>query len=238
MKRALIVIVMFLHASVLSSPVQADVMLGQIQTFDDPDHHWVFGAGPVVMMPTPFPLVSDGGPGGAGDAFLSLTATGGAGPLSRLSAQNFVEWSGDYIAAGVDLIQMDVRNFGATELFLRLLFLELGMMGPLNAAFSTLPVVVPAFSDWMTIVFDVSPSALTSPLGSAQGALSNASELRIFHNPDPFFFPMQNPPVVASLGVDNITAAQSIPEPSLLTLMAGGLLLHGYARRRNRRHKN
>jgi hypothetical protein len=118
---------------------------------------------------------------------------------------------------------MDVSNFGGTDLFLRLLFLELGMAGPVNGAFSSNAVFVPAGSGWQTVAFDVSAAALTPLLGSVSGALSNASELRIFHNPAPAFIPAGNPAIAANLGVDNITAA-AIPEPGTWTLMAAGLV--------------
>jgi hypothetical protein len=98
--------------------------IGQIQTFDDP-HGWVIGLGPIVGVPTPVP-VALGGPGGPADPYLSLVSTGGSGPGSRLSAQNFAEWSGDYLTAGINELQMDARNFGPEDLSVRLLFLESG----------------------------------------------------------------------------------------------------------------
>ena len=87
----------------LQSPLIA-VTTGQIQTFDDPNHHWTFGGGFGGIPPTQFPLAL-GGPGGPTDPYLSLVSTGIHGPNSRLSAQNFVEWAGDYSA--FDRILMD-----------------------------------------------------------------------------------------------------------------------------------
>ena len=216
---------------VFHSTAEAAVMLGQLQTFDDP-HGWVIGAGPVsgTLIPVPVEL---GGPAGPTDPYLSIVATGGAGIGSRLSAQNFAEWSGDYLAAGIDRIQMDVRNFGNTDVHLRLLFLELAP-GPVNLAFSTQAIVVPAGADWTAIQFNITPGALTSPLGSATGALSNATELRIFHNPDPFFIPGQMPAIAANVGVDNITALA--PEPATLWLF-GAAAFVGARRRWTARHR-
>jgi hypothetical protein len=122
MRSRLFLLCVFLSLVVLQSQADASVILGQVETFDDP-HHWVIGVGPGGGIPQDVP-VELGGPGGPGDPYLSLVATGGIGPGSRLSAQNFEEWSGDYIAAGVNRISMDVRNFEATDLFLRLLFVE------------------------------------------------------------------------------------------------------------------
>jgi hypothetical protein len=209
-------------------------MLGQIETFSDP-HAWVIGVGPGPATPQPVP-VALGGPPGPADPYLSIVATGGDGPRSRLSAQEFDIWTGDYTAAGVDRIRMDVNNFGPSELHLRLLLLEFGPMGPVGGAFTTGAVIVPAGSGWQTIQFNVAAAGLTSAFGagSIDDLLANVGELRIFHNPDPFFIPAMNPPVLATLGVDNITAAQAaVPEPATLTLLLAGMLAAGLARKRS-----
>jgi hypothetical protein len=230
MKRAR-VLVGVLSLVVFHSAAEAAVILGQLQTFDDP-HGWVIGAGPVIQNPTAVPVLL-GGPGGPGDPYLSIVSTGAAGPGSRLSAQNFGEWSGDYLAAGIDRIEMNVRNFGNTDVHLRLLFLELAPF-PVNMAFSTQAIVVPAGTDWTSIQFNITPGALTSPLGSAAGALSNASELRIFHNPAPFFIDGQMPAIAANVGVDNIRALA--PEPATLWLF-GAAAFVGARRRWTARHR-
>jgi hypothetical protein len=217
------------------------VILGQVQTFDDPVSGWVVGAGPLIGSPTNVPLEPTGGPAGAGDPYMLLESTGTDGPGSRLTAQNFDLWAGNYIAAGVNRIRMDVRNFDLTDVFLRLLFLEFDSTGaPRSAAFSTDAVLVGAGSDWQTIEFDVSPGALTAipepflPLASPASSLANTGELRIFHNPDPFFAVGGNPAIAATLGVDNITAA-AIPEPGTWPLLLSGLLVFiGLAGRRRR----
>jgi hypothetical protein len=132
---------------------------------------------------------------------------------------------------------MDVRNFGTTDLSLRLLFVEFTGMAPRSAAVTSEAISVAGGSDWHTIAFDISPSALTAVVGPAFpvadpiSSLSNAGELRIFHNPAPSFTPQMNPPIAASLGVDNITAA-AIPEPAGWSLVAGGLLLASLSLRR------
>jgi hypothetical protein len=219
--------------AVCPSAASAALILGQVQTFDDP-HGWVIGAGPAVGSPIPVP-VADGGPAGAGDTYLSIVATGGDGPGSRLSAQNFGEWAGDYLAAGIDVIEMDVNNVGPDDVFLRLLFLgDFGLMGPQNAALTTNAVLVPAGSGWQRIAIAIGPADLTLLLGSISGALSNAEEVRIFHNPNPSFIPGMNPAVTARLGVDNITAAASAaaPEPATWMLLALAASVALRARRR------
>ena len=211
----------FAAALSFSFPVAA-VTIGQVQTFDSPVSGWVVGVGPVIGTPTDVPLVASGGPGGAGDPYMLIESAGGSGPGSRLTAQNFGLWAGDYTGAGVGAISMDVKNFGPEDVHLRLLLLDFVGIVPTNAAFSTAAVHVQAGGDWQTIRFPVTIGTLTNLLGSTATALSNVDELRIFHNEDPFFIPGQNPAVTASLGVDNITA---VPEPGSYAMLAGGLIL-------------
>ena len=223
---------------VLLRSTAAGVMIGQIQTFDDPDHHWIRGGGPLGPPETTLPL-GLGGPGGPADPYLTIESTGTSGPGSRLSALNFNEWAGDYIAAGISRIRMDVRNFtSADDVVLRLLFVDFGAMGPENAAMSA-PITVLAGSGWQPIEFDISPAALTTLVGSATNALANTEEFRIVHNPGSTFIPGQIPPVTATLGVDNINA---VPEPGSAVLVLSGLVAAygfrksavGRARRLNR----
>jgi hypothetical protein len=112
---------------------------------------------------------------------------------------------------------------------LRLLFEEVGPMGPVNVAESTAPLLLPAGSGWTSLVFPVGLSSLTALEGSVAAALSNANVLRIFHNPAMGFPP---PPVAARLGIDNIQAV-AVPEPAMLLLLATGL--GAVARRRRPR---
>jgi hypothetical protein len=227
-------VIAVLLLSFVTLPVGA-VTIGQTETFDDADHGWFFGAGPGGVPAQALPRAF-GGPAGAADSFLSIVATGGSGPRSRLSALNEDQWTGDYLAAGVNRIAMDVRNFGDTDLFLRLLFVEFGAMGPVSAAFTGDAILVPSGSNWGTIFFDIALPALMPipepflPLASPASTMSNVGELRIFHNPAPFFAPGMNPPVVAALGVDNITAL-AVPEPATWLLLASGLMAVFGARR-------
>ena len=206
------------------------VTIGQVETFDSA-HQWVIGVGPGPADPMAVPTQSSGGPAGAGDAFLMLSSSGLPGPGGRLTAQNFGIWSGDYISAGVGRIRMDVRNFGGSDLVLRLLFVHLEP-GPLDVALTTTGIPVAAGGDWETIEFDVSAAALTAILGTAEGALANATEMRIFHNTAAAFPTAAGggiPLIAAQLGVDNITA---VPEPGSLTLVAAAGLIVVLSRRR------
>jgi hypothetical protein len=205
------------------------VVLGQIDTFEDgTTMGWIVGD---LTHPAPPINVSTGGPGGAGDNYLQLTSLGGQGPGSKLSAFNLAQWAGNYVAAGVTFITMNVNNTGPDDLSLRLLFAD-PVAGPPSNIAITDSVFLPAGSGWMYAVFAVDPASLVTVLGDATTALTNATELRIFHNPNPTFPgpPTGIPPVNAVLGVDNILAADRtlvVPEPSSASALLFGLGIAG-----------
>lgn len=190
------------------------VTAGQVDSFSGDTAGWGSGA----FSPAP-PTLQLGGPGGAADSFLQLSSTGVVGPGGKLVLINTTQWAGDYLAAGVTRIEMDLNNLGSTDLSLRL---YLGGLG-LNSAVSTSAVNLAAGSGWQHVGFDISPAALT---GVAEGTLAQVQQLRLFHGLNPVF-PGEN--VAALLGVDNISA---VPEPAPATLLALGLVAVAWARRR------
>ena len=219
---------------VLTATAAASPIIGQIDTFEDGGvAGWSVGG----VHPAPPANVADGGPGGAGDNYLQLTSLGGQGPGSRLSAFNMAQWAGDYLAAGVTGITMDVRNDGPEEVVLRLLLAgPFGQFGPENAVVTEDSATLAPGSGWVRVRFSLLAADLMVLLGSADAALSQAQELRLFHNPTPLFTgpPSSSPTVTAQIGVDNI---QAVPEPLTIGLLGlgviGGLVRRG-ARRRSR----
>lgn len=182
------------------------VTLGQMDDFQDGTiQGWGIG---VPIDPAQPVNVPDGGPAGTGDRYMRLTAEGDVGSGGRLAVLNRDQWTGNYLAAGINAITMWVNNLGATDLALRLYLTDFATQFPINAAISTLPVLLPAHSGWTAVVFRISAADLTATVGSVQAALTDARELRLLHNPNPTFPP---PRVVASLGVDNIKAVRHSP---------------------------
>ncbi|HSL49439.1 MAG TPA: hypothetical protein VK878_10220 [Candidatus Deferrimicrobiaceae bacterium] len=221
MARALRLLVVPLLLIALAPSLVWGLSIGQQDTFEDgTTQNWVvavLGA----SHPGPPMNIADGGPGGAGDNFLLLTSRGGSGPGSRLAAINLgSQWAGDFIAAGISGILMDLNNLGQTDLSLRLLFADPTVGPPANVAYSTTAVLLPGGSGWTSAFFPIAPADL-APLpgfGSVAGALHNATELRLYHSLAPGF---PGEPVAAVLGVDNITAT---PEPTTAVLLGSGLL--------------
>jgi hypothetical protein len=210
--------------------------IGQTDNFESgTTENWVInllgsGAPPPAALPANIP---SGGPGGADDNYLQLTAVGGGGAGSRLLAINVGQWAGNYSGTGVKAIGMDLRNLGATDLSIRL-YLENPLAAPPTDTAVTTAALLPAGGDWTHVEFAVDPLALTALTGDVNALLANVTALRIFHSSAATFPGL---PIVASLGVDNITALApaTVPEPSalgLLSLGLGGLLAWGPRRRK------
>jgi len=218
--------------------VGAQVAAGQTDTFQTGIENWFFGGGPFGVGPIAADRVLNGGPQGSGDAFMMVVSNGQEGPGSRLTVSNATQWAGDYRAAGISHIGMWVNNLGSTDLSLRMAFETLGPTGPTNIAFSSAAVVLNAGSGWQQILFPILGSALLNvpiPGSSVEGAMTNTTLIRLYHSPENNvpnpFNPI--PPVVAVLGVDDISALV-IPEPSTFMLLVTGVLGLFMVRRRQR----
>ena len=93
------------------------VTVGQVDDFQGgTTQGWLEGA----ISPNPPTNVPDGGPLGVGDNYLQNVSSGGFGAGSRQVMFNLVQWSGDYVTAGVTRIEADMANFGATALSMRI----------------------------------------------------------------------------------------------------------------------
>ena len=203
-------------------PAQA-VSPGQVDTFENGTTlSWGVGAN----HPVPPTVMATGGPAGTGDHYMQLQAIGGGGPASRLAVRNGLQWSGDYTAAGITALTMDIFNFGPSDLSLRLLF-EAGSPTLTDQAWSTVPVLVPGGSGWRSVVFPVTASDLSAAPGSqVADALAGAVAIRLFHATLSEF---PGEPIIVSVGVDNITA---VPEPATVAMLLLGLGMGGLSMRR------
>ena len=195
-----------LWLAVAATPVWA-LSPGMSDTFQSGvDGGWSMGVSAVILPA----VVGSGGPAGIGDGYLSVVAIGGISANSRLTVIAGPQWAGNYLAAGIDQITMDVKNFGSTDLALRV-----WLAGPPGAsALSSNAVTVPAASDWVSVSFALDTTALG---GQVAATLANTQQLRLFHSSTASF---PGEALVGSLGIDNVTA---VPEPAAAWLLLAGL---------------
>ena len=201
-------------------------IVGQIDTFNGSAGNWTNGA------PAADPIViATGGPAGAGDGFLQVSADG-SGSAGRLTVFNRTQWSGNYVLAGITTIEMDLRNFGSSPLSMRIA-LKTDITQGAPGYVSTLPFTLAADSLWHHAVFGLDANSVTgvgSPAALAT-ALSNVAELRIINGAT---VGLNGSPVVSQLGIDNISAS-AVPEPGAAGLTAAGGLAIVLLRRVRRR---
>lgn len=159
------------------------------------------GWGSGSTNPNPPSNVANGGPSGLGDRYLLIQSTGGSGAGSKLVSFNESQWTEDFVSEGIIGISADLKNFGSTDLHLRLRF-----DGPGGTLLSGSGIFLPAESDWTSVLLPVEAADLTGG-SNYNTTMSNVSRLWIFHNSDPTFPPPPTgpPSIVAQLGVDNIT---------------------------------
>jgi len=192
------------------------IVIGTLDTFQDLTTQSWMGALPQN--------IASGGPAGAGDAFLEATSTGGAGPGSRLAVNNLdPRWNGDYLAAGVTSLELDMVNFGTTPLEMRAVFFSTS-----GARYtSTTALILPTDGLWHHLAFSLDEASLTRVLGSDTYAQCMSSVARLMFRHDSGSPSSGGTPIATTAGFDNILAVPA-PGGALLMLVAG----LGAARRR------
>lgn len=182
----------------LATNASAQVTPGQIDSFTDGGTSgWQIGplgAGS-VWEPT---VSADGGPEGAGDAYLVARSSGLGGAGSKLVIYNEAQWTGDYTAAMVSHVTMDVQNLGSESVMLRL-YVESSGGGDWISADS---VLLESSSGWQNVSFALAEGALVGGT-NYQAAMQSVDRFRIMHATDRLFPPVA---VEATIGIDNITA--------------------------------
>lgn len=186
---------------------------GQIDDFQDGTaQNWRIGVGLVGN-------VANGGPTGAGDRYIQYTSSGGFGAQSRMIVFNDSQWTGNYIGSGTSSIALDLANFGAQPLSIRIAFRDNDGSGySATTAFS-----LAADSQWHHTAFALTAgnfTAIGSPGVSFNDLLTNfTGQFRILHSASPSLL---GDPIAATLGIDNV---QAIPEPSSFMMVGVAFLM-------------
>ena len=206
--------------------VSSAIVEGQLDDFQDgTTQDWVAALAGAIP-PFPPAVVANAGPAGSGDFALRVTATGAVtGPGSKLVVNNNQpRWMGDYTAAGVEGVFLDVNNLSDVPLTIRV-GLDMPPFIPGGGRWVTSGVVVPAMSGWRTLGFSVLAQDLLPGDAFAVDpavTLSNVGVIRVLHSPEPSYI---GESIAAVLDLDNV---QAVPEPSVsLGLAMGGALLAG-----------
>jgi hypothetical protein len=201
--------------SVTSSPAWAQIVFGQIDNFQDGTlRNWSNG-------PNPDPVnIPNGGPGGLGDRFLEVASgTLGGGPRSIVF--NRSQWTGNYLAAGVTAVEMDLANLGTSTLTMRFAMRSGQGTQTTPGYVSNTPLILPPDGVWRHVVFQLdavhltpinSPTPLPTFMASvAEARILDAASPSLIGDAGNFLF-----------GVDNIHAfALAVPEPATWVLLGG-----------------
>jgi hypothetical protein len=197
----------------LSGLCAGQVVLNQVDTFQDgTTMSWAGGSSPTH--------VPSGGPAGSGDGYLQISSTN-----FHLATFNLVRWSGNYLAAGVDRIEADLRNTGPNPLAIRLVLFASSTDRWSSNAVANLP----PNSAWTRVSFDLVESNFTHTLGTSTfpGMMSGMERIMLRHEPVPS---ANGPFVTGTLGIDNVSGfalANSLPAEAFAVIIglpgSGGL---------------
>lgn len=194
-------------AATLSATQAFGITLGQTDDFNDGSlHNWATGD----INPNPHSNVADVGQGGVGDHVMNVLSNAeGGGPGAQPVVFNTAQWTGDYLAAGITAITLDINNLSAIPINP-----GLEVRGPGGTLFTLTGATVPANSGWVSVSISLDPSNFVG--GNALLTLAGVTELR--------FREIQGgstvvPNAATSAYYDNITAA---PEPASVALLGLG----------------
>jgi hypothetical protein len=210
------------------------IVNGQLDTFEDGTPEFWRNGFDYFLPPVA------GGPGGAADHYLEIGATGFSSMGSKLVGYNVNQWTGNYLAVGVNAVEMDLKAIsinplsGISALTIRIAFRS--ATGPLISKGASGYVSIDAATiavdgQWHHAVFNFSslqaiPStndgSLPAPLATF---LTGPAEFRIMHlvNPNAVIGDI----VIARLGVDNIHAFTNVSILSTTRLSGGTLRVQG-----------
>jgi hypothetical protein len=170
--------------------VTLGITLSQVDTFEDGTNQGWNGG------------IQLGGPAGPGDHYLMVAPfPGSAGPRP---ATNLIQWTGNYLAAGVTGIEMDLIDLDTPSTFVAPFYVSIwDAAPPIGGSYygQTTYFNLPEDGQWHHATFSLTAGSIVS-------VLANAGELDINGNG-------------GSFGVDNIHA---VPELSSMRILLSGII--------------
>jgi PEP-CTERM motif len=193
--------------STLVSTQAFGITLGQTDDFNNGTLElWQTGA----PNPNPHVNVPNAGQLGVGDHVLQVSSNAnGSGPGAQPVIFNNAQWTGDYLAAGVTAITLDLNNLSTIPINP-----GLEIRGPGGNLFTFTGATLPANSGWVSVTISLAPGNLSG--GNVLATLANVTELR-FREIQGGSVVMPNDATTAYY--DNITA---VPEPASIALLGLG----------------
>ncbi len=195
------------------------ISLGQVDDFQGGSlQNWANG------VPGYLTNMSTGGPAGAGDRYLQLTADG-SGQGGRLTMFNLNQWLGNYVAQGITTLEVDLINQGSVSLSIRFAF-KSANLSTAPGYLSQAMILAPG-SGWQHFSIAITQPSLIAVGGPAAYNTFFSTGLGDFRIINEVGTANLNGDfVIGQLGIDNIRA---VPEPAVTGLLAGGgLLLLGW----------
>ncbi len=159
--------------------------------------------------------IATGGPEGEGDRFLQTSVTS-----YHLGVKNTDQWTGDYLAEGIQAIEMDLNhiNPGSDAVNVRIL-----LFGP-GGTFASQSLTPVTSNQWTHYIFGLTSSDLvhvTGGTGVLDDTLSGVTTLLVRHDSPTPTPPGEHPPhITATLGIDNISPGD-IPGEAILIAPSG-----------------
>lgn len=200
-------ILLLFSLSLIFSGASAQIVLNQVDDFEDgTTKNWSDPSG------TGAENIANNGPSGDGDNYLrDYTNGNGAGSGSKLIIRNNGnQWSGNFIAEGVQSITLNVRALTNT------INVRLSINGSGGKFSTTNAITVTPEDEWVLAEFPITPSDWTAVSdgidGGAAGTdinatLTNVTQFRILSNPVPSWV---GEAIDAEMHLDNITASGSL----------------------------
>jgi hypothetical protein len=218
--KSLGVLALTIMATHSTPPGHAAITVGHVDDFQDgTTQHWRIGRAGGSYPEN----VANAGPQGAGDHSLFHTNSGLGSPQLLIVLNDDAQsvpgpgnWEGNWTAAGVTQITLDVRSPGAVA-GASALTMRLGIAGPGGVsgggsgdAYYTDGISVAADNTWHTITFDVVASDWNAIGENIALALTDVTQFRIYSNPVDAFIGGESP---NEFYLDNIRA---IGAPTML----------------------